>query len=105
MQTTDKSELDLLNRLENLGFTHHMIFNKGKIFVDKVDSCHAFGPDEIKIHDTYRFEGASNPDDMSIVYAIETEDGLKGSIVIAYGPNGNLEAAEFFKKVEEGITS
>jgi hypothetical protein len=33
----------------------------------------------------YRFEGDSNPDDSSIVYAISSNTGLKGTLVDAYG--------------------
>ena len=35
--------------------------------------------------DFYRFEGESNPDDMSILYAIEANDGISGTISSAYG--------------------
>jgi hypothetical protein len=45
----------------------------------------AYRPDELKILGYYRFEGASDPDDMSIVYAIETSSGVRGTLVTAYG--------------------
>ena len=32
-----------------------------------------------------RFEGASDPDDMSIVYAVESNNGWQGTIVDAFG--------------------
>lgn len=43
-----------------------------------------------KIHDfnvdkVLRFEGASNPDDNAILYAITTENGKKGVLVDGYG--------------------
>jgi hypothetical protein len=37
------------------------------------------------IRETYRFEGASNPSDEEVVYAIESKDGQKGVLVDAYG--------------------
>ena len=30
-----------------------------------------------QINDFYRFEGTSDPDDMSVIYALETDDGTR----------------------------
>jgi hypothetical protein len=42
-------------------------------------------PSALVIHDYYRFEGVSDPDDMAIVYAIEDDHGLRGTLADAYG--------------------
>jgi len=43
-------------------------------------------PEDCKVAEAYRFEGNTNPSDMSIVYAIESKDGKhKGTLVTAYG--------------------
>lgn len=43
-------------------------------------------PTDCKVDGTYRFEGESNPSDMSIVYAISApKKDLKGTLVSAYG--------------------
>ncbi|HKB86143.1 MAG TPA: hypothetical protein VKD08_08250 [Ignavibacteriaceae bacterium] len=60
-------------------------------------------PENIKIIKTYRFEGESNPDDMSILYAMETNSGVKGILVDAYGTYAGNEPeklSEFLKKVK-----
>ena len=59
-----------------------------------------YSPDEVKIANYYRFEGVSDPDDMSILYAIETNDGLKGTLVDAYGAYASPEVNEFILAVE-----
>lgn len=41
-------------------------------------------PEEFHVDAFYRFEGMSNPDDNSILYAISGE-GIKGILVDAYG--------------------
>jgi hypothetical protein len=42
-------------------------------------------PEDFQVDEYYRFEGMSNPDDNSIVYAISRKDGIKGILVDAYG--------------------
>lgn len=59
-----------------------------------------FQPDEVTIVNFFRFEGASDPDDMSILYAIETNDGIKGTLVDAYGPYASQEVNQFILAVE-----
>lgn len=44
-----------------------------------------YQPDDLKIIKTYRFEGDSDPGDMSIIYLIEANDGLIGYTMDAYG--------------------
>src|SRR5687767_6571664 len=56
--------------------------------------------DEITIVNFYRFEGISDPNDMSILYVIETNDGVKGTLVDAYGTYSSSEVYEFIKAVE-----
>jgi hypothetical protein len=48
----------------------------------------------------YRFEGITDPDDMSILYAIETCDGAKGTLMDAYGHYSDEDTGEFMKQVE-----
>ena len=45
--------------------------------------------DELTIREFHRFEGISDPDDMSIVYAIESRDGTRGTLVDAFGVYSN----------------
>ncbi len=44
-----------------------------------------YTPGQLKIIKTYRFEGASDPSDSSIVYVIEADNGLIGYSMDAYG--------------------
>ena len=59
-----------------------------------------YKPEEINIVNFYRFEGVSNPDDMAILYVIEASDGVKGTIVDAFGTYSSYELHEFIKAVE-----
>ncbi len=50
-----------------------------------------YHPEDLKIIKTYYFEGASNPSASSILYLIETNDGLKGYCLDAYGAYNNYK--------------
>ncbi|WP_127141152.1 phosphoribosylpyrophosphate synthetase [Flagellimonas marinaquae] len=44
-----------------------------------------YQPSDLKIINSYRFEGMTNPSDESIVFTIEAKDGTKGTLVMSYG--------------------
>lgn len=60
-----------------------------------------YAPEDVKIVNFYRFEGESNPDDNSILYAIETSGGEQGTIVDSYGSNNDTVITDFIKAVED----
>ena len=54
-----------------------------------------YRPEELKIVKTYRFEGASNPDDSAVLYVVEDLDKNLGIIIDSYGANSNYPGQEF----------
>ena len=42
-------------------------------------------PNDMVIREVYRFEGISDPDDMAILYAMESVDGVRGTLADAFG--------------------
>ena len=60
-----------------------------------------YAPEDVTIVDFYRFEGESNPGDMTILYAIEASDGIRGTISSAYGPYADTATDDFLKKIED----
>lgn len=101
-----KASFENMNTLSSLTDT---AFNKGYTdnFRVEEDGLYApatdihYLPNEVKIDNFYRFEGASDPDDNSILYCIETHDGVKGTLIDSYGANNNDLISEFIKEVEE----
>lgn len=65
-----------------------------------LETSRMYQPDEVKVVNFYRFEGVSDPDDMSILYVIEANDGSKGTLVDAFGMYSNPLVEEFMKNVE-----
>lgn len=60
-----------------------------------------YQPEEVQVVDFHRFEGNSDPGDESILYAIETTDGGKGTLVDAFGPGSDGKVTAFMQQVEE----
>jgi len=60
-----------------------------------------YQPQQIHITNFFRFEGQSDPNDNTIMYVIETDDGLKGTLVDAYGPYADRAVSEFMQQVED----
>ena len=94
-----KNELDNLEEYKKKGYCCNFLFQNGGLI--ETESKYSYQPDEIFIVSHHRYEGISNPDDMSILYVIETADNKKGTYLLGYGPTADLEAAEFFKDIPE----
>ena len=90
--------VEAIEELKKRGFTANFEF-LDQTFRD-VDSGRTFKAGELTIVEHYRFEGASDPDDMSIVYAIESDDGLKGIVADAFGLYANPDLGGFLEKVK-----
>lgn len=58
-----------------------------------------FAAHEFSIVEVYRFEGNSDPSDEAIVYAIESQNGLKGVLVNGYGISSEAMSAEIAEKL------
>ena len=98
----ERSLVNVESKLNADGFTADFRVTDGKLYpLSDDNSARGYMPEEVTIVDFYRFEGESNPDDMSILYAIETTDGVKGTIATAYGTYGDTNVDEFLKTVED----
>ncbi len=97
MKEFAKHEKDLIRKYESEGFTHNFRHDSGKL--KDTESDKTYTPEDIKIINEHRYEGMSNPSDLSILYALEMQDGSKGTFLMAYGPSADVETAEFFKAV------
>ena len=59
----------------------------------------SFAAAEVIVREHRRFEGVSDPDDASVLYAIEARDGTKGVLTDAYGAYADPIVAEFLGPV------
>ena len=93
-----KTMSEAVSDLKQRGFTANFEF-LNKTF-RAVESGKTFGAGDVKIVEHHRFEGASDPDDLSILYAIEANDGTRGTIADAFGPYANPDLGAFLKNVK-----
>ena len=94
-----KTLVSCLNSLFSHGFESQFKAVKGGL--KSLKSQKIFKPEEVKIRNFYRFEGESDPSDNSILYALETSDGERGTLTDAYGPYSDSQVTKFIQEVKE----
>ncbi len=84
--------------VEQLGFTHEFVaVEEGmKDLVTKK----VYAPESLVIKDVFRFEGYTDPDDLSVLYVLEASDGVRGWVSDAYGPYASPVLAEHLDKMK-----
>lgn len=85
-----------VNGLTENGYKLSFEANKNKLTCSD-GSDH--GPDHFDVVEFYRFEGMSSAGDNAVVYAIETTDGKKGTLVDSYGAYAENLTPEMAKKM------
>lgn len=88
-----------LNSLQAAGFAVQFKATKGGL--KSLTTEKIYDPENVRISSFYRFEGESDPGDNSIVYAIETGSGEKGTLTDAYGTYSDPDVAKFIREVEK----
>lgn len=99
----DKHEIDYIKIYQEKGFITNFYFEEDKLI--DTETKNQYLPTNIFIVAEHRYEGMSNPSDLSILYIIKTNDGKKGTLLIGYGPTSDLELGEFFKKIPKANVS
>ncbi|GGW34623.1 hypothetical protein [Arenibacter certesii] len=92
-----KNESVIIERYEKEGYTSvYSIINNQLMDMDTKKS---YTPNDIQIIAEHRFEGMSNPSDMSLLYVVDTQDNSKGTILVNYNPSESSKMADFFQQV------
>jgi len=81
------------------GYSKNFQVGTQSMYIEGSQKC--YKPEQVKIANFYRFEGYNDPQDSSILYLIETEDGNKGTLVDAYGVYADEEISRFIRRVED----
>ncbi len=96
--TTYNNLVEATNDLMKRGYTENLSL-EGDTIDDKSKNIHMTA-DDFEIDEFYRFEGASNPSDTSIVYAVTSKKyDLKGVLINAYGAYANSSSSAILAKL------
>lgn len=90
---------ETINALKTEGYTVDL--NLSKEHVVCLDQKLSLAPDEFEIDKVFRFEGESNPEDQSVLYAISSEKHkIKGLLVNGYGIYADDTSAALAAKLD-----
>src|SRR5689334_14962184 len=92
-------EMRCLHRVEEKGFTDQ--FKLSEKGLTCLANNRTYPPNEVSVVNFYRFEGISDPDDMSIIYVIRTSDGRQGTLVDAFGIYADDRIGKFMNDIDE----
>ena len=92
-----KSEKEYIDVYHSKGFINTYRVEENELI--DLNTRARFHPTEVYIVAEHRFEGETDPSDMSILYAIKTKDGHKGTVLANYSPASATDMAEFFNRV------
>jgi hypothetical protein len=88
----------VIEELKKRGYVERFDVRAGRL--GALGSGRTFDAEDLTIREYQRFEGVSDPDDASIVSAIETRSGTEGLLVDAFSPYANPEVGRLLKTVE-----
>ncbi len=89
---------EALQKLEKKGFKHGFKLKNGAL--ECIETGKTYKPSDLRIVEHYRFEGNSDPDDMSIIFVVKSNDGEKGTIISSYGTYADLPLMLLLDKVK-----
>ncbi|HNP16941.1 MAG TPA: AraC family transcriptional regulator [Fulvivirga sp.] len=92
-----KSLSEALHDLREKGYTYN--FNRKEDCLECKDLCASFQIEELNISEFYRFDENEDAAGKSVIYGIETKDGLKGLLI----DNSNLQNKALFRRLSDKL--
>lgn len=94
-----KNETEQIEEYQAKGYTASYQMSDDKL--KDLETGKRYGKEDINIVAEYRYEGMSNPSDLSILYILEMNDHSKGTLLLPYGPQADGELGWFMNEVEQ----
>jgi len=90
---------ETINVLKKQGYILDFNMRRDRLICHQTQTI--LSPDDFEIDKVYRFEGESNPDDESILYAISSPKySMKGLLVNGYGVSSDDVSDELIAKLK-----
>jgi hypothetical protein len=93
-----ESVIEALSDLRQRGYVADFATDTNCLYCGDLDI--RLNPEEFNIDEVYRFEGDSSPDDNTILYAITSTAGIKGTLLDAYGTYAANLSFDMAKKIQ-----
>lgn len=89
---------EAISRLERAGYVESFIAESGRVRCAACEGWHE--ATELTIDEVVRFEGASDPADEAVLFALACRHcDVRGTYVAAYGPSTSAADVEMIKKL------
>lgn len=98
-----KSMVFCLNKVINDGYKEH--FEATPKGLQSAESSKLYAPDQVKVVNFFRFEGFADPSENAIMYVIETDDGVKGTLIDTFGNRTSSTVSQFITAVHTSHSS
>jgi len=90
---------ETINGLIKVGYIHDFNIHEACLVCNQTNI--SLSPNDFQIDKVYRFEGESNPEDQSILYAISSSQyNIKGTLVNGYGTSSDEATQKLIEKLE-----
>src|SRR5688500_1858141 len=93
-----ESLVDALNDLKKRGYDADFEPDSNCLYCNNLDL--RLKEAEFQVDEVYRFEADSNPDDNSVVYALTSDTGVKGTIVNGFGTSAENIIFDMARKLQ-----
>jgi hypothetical protein len=90
--------LEAVNNLQIRGYIYNFNYQDSSLQFGEINE--KLAAEDLLITEFYRFEGMSDPEDNSVIYALESRQGHKGMIIDAYGAYSDENITRFLKNVK-----
>jgi hypothetical protein len=90
---------DAVARLASAGYRGSFLAREGRL--TSIETEQHFAPEDLVVCEVVRFEGDSDPGDMTVLFAMQTSDGsVRGTFVAGYGTATDAESAAVVARLE-----
>ena len=89
---------DAVRRLQQAGYTGNWYANRDHE-LECSETGEVLDPSAVEIDHILRFEGQSDPDDMTILFALRTPSGARGLYSAAFGAQTPAEDADVISRM------
>ena len=97
MDEKKSASVDIIEELTEMGFRNVFNIEDNCLFCKETNE--RYPAQKVALCGSFRFEGASDPDDSRILYAIETSDGTRGTILDGFGIYGDPLISQFMSEI------